>query len=73
MSEVDFLLAPLGADDIGVAQRTRRCGVAFDDLDAPIRRLTGVQTPVPYSPSLESAIVPNAAKIAQAIRDLVAE
>jgi 2-oxoisovalerate dehydrogenase E1 component len=46
---------------------------AFDDLDAPIRRLTGVQTPVPYSPSLESAIVPNPTKIAQAIRDLVAE
>ena len=46
---------------------------AFDDLDAPIRRLNGVHTPVPYSPSLESAIVPNAAKIAQAIRDLVAE
>ena len=46
---------------------------AFDDLDAPIRRLTGVQTPVPYSPSLESAIVPNPAKIAQAIRDLVAD
>ncbi len=46
---------------------------AFDDLDAPIRRLTGVQTPVPYSPSLESAIVPNAAKIAQAIRNLLAE
>ena len=46
---------------------------AFDDLDAPIRRLTGVQTPVPYSPSLESALVPNAAKIAQAIRNLIAE
>ncbi len=46
---------------------------AFDDLDAPIRRLNGVHTPVPYSPSLESAIVPNAAKIAQAVRDLVAE
>lgn len=46
---------------------------AFDDLDAPIRRLNGLHTPVPYSPVLEAAVVPNASSIAQAIRDLVAE
>jgi 2-oxoisovalerate dehydrogenase E1 component len=46
---------------------------AFDDLDAPIRRLNGLHTPVPYSPVLEAAVVPTAARIAQAIRDLVNE
>lgn len=46
---------------------------AFDDLDAPIRRLNGLHTPVPYSPVLEAAVVPNASTIARAIRDLVAE
>lgn len=45
----------------------------FDDLDAPIRRLTGVFTPTPYSPSLEAAVVPNAADIRDAIRALVKE
>lgn len=45
----------------------------FDDLDAPIRRLHGAFTPTPYSPPLEAAIVPNAAQIAQAVRDLLAE
>jgi len=45
----------------------------FDDLDAPIRRLTGVFTPTPYSPSLEAAVVPNAADIHDAIRALVKE
>ena len=45
----------------------------FDDLDAPIRRLTGVFTPTPYSPSLEAAVVPNAADISNAIRALVKE
>jgi 2-oxoisovalerate dehydrogenase E1 component len=46
---------------------------SFDDLDAPIRRLTGAHTPTPYSPPLEAAVVPNPKTIAQAIRDLVAE
>jgi 2-oxoisovalerate dehydrogenase E1 component len=46
---------------------------AFDDLDAPIRRLNGLHTPVPYSPALEAAVVPTAARIAQAVRDLANE
>ncbi len=45
----------------------------FDDLDAPIRRLTGVFTPTPYSPSIENAVVPNAEGIADAIRSLSQE
>lgn len=45
----------------------------FNHLDAPIRRLTGVFTPTPYSPPLEAAIVPTAAEIANAIRSLVKE
>jgi 2-oxoisovalerate dehydrogenase E1 component len=46
---------------------------AFDDLDAPIRRLHGASTPTPYSPTLEAAVVPNVQTIAQAVRDLLAE
>ena len=45
----------------------------FDDLDAPVRRLTGLHSPIPYSPPLEAALVPNRERIAQAIRDLAAE
>ncbi|WP_437223233.1 alpha-ketoacid dehydrogenase subunit alpha/beta [Planctomicrobium sp. SH661] len=45
----------------------------FNYLDAPIRRLTGVFTPTPYSPTLEAAVVPNAADIAQAIRSMMKE
>jgi 2-oxoisovalerate dehydrogenase E1 component len=45
----------------------------FDELDAPIRRLNGAPSPTPYSPTLEAAVVPDAAAIAQAIRDLCAE
>ena len=43
---------------------------AFDDLDAPIRRVTSLDTPVPYAPSLEEFFRPNAAKVAAAAREL---
>lgn len=45
----------------------------FNDLDAPIRRLTGAFCPTPYSPSLEGAVVPQPEEIANAIRDLMEE
>lgn len=45
----------------------------FDDLDAPIARLNGVHTPIPYSPSLESAVVPSVRAVTEAIRKLLAE
>ncbi len=45
----------------------------FNDLDAPIHRLTGTFCPTPYSPSLEPAVVPDAAAIAHAIRMLMKE
>ncbi|MDD5699221.1 MAG: dehydrogenase E1 component subunit alpha/beta [Victivallaceae bacterium] len=47
--------------------------MGFNDLDAPVRRLQGEFVPVPYSPPLESAIVPNPDHIVQAVRKLMAE
>ena len=43
---------------------------AFDDLDAPVRRVTSLDTPVPYSPPLEERFLPNVAKITEAAREL---
>ena len=43
---------------------------AFDDLDAPVRRVTSLDTPVPYAPSLEEFFMPSAAKVAAAAREL---
>ena len=45
----------------------------FDDLDAPVRRLNGMPSPIPNSLSLVTAMTPNPDTIAQAIRDLLAE
>ena len=44
--------------------------LAFEWLDAPVRRLGGLDTPIPFSPPLEDAYRPNAAKIATAAREL---
>jgi pyruvate dehydrogenase E1 component beta subunit len=41
------------------------------DLDCPIARLGGWEAPMPFSPSLEDAMVPNADRIAEKIRTLV--
>jgi pyruvate dehydrogenase E1 component beta subunit len=43
---------------------------AFDYLDAPILRLGGVEAPIPYSPILEKAAVPQVEDIVAAARRL---
>lgn len=43
---------------------------AFESLDAPIIRIGGLDTPVPFSPPLEDAYRPNATRIEAAIRKL---
>ena len=43
---------------------------AFEWLDAPIRRLGGLDVPVPFSPPLEDAYRPNAEKIAALATEL---
>lgn len=45
---------------------------AFQHLDGPVVRVAAPDTPVPYSPPLEDAYRPNAAKIAAAARELLA-
>ena len=44
---------------------------AFDYLDAPIVRLGGVDSPIPYNPDLEKAAVPQVPDIISSARSLV--
>ena len=44
---------------------------AFDDLDAPVGRIGAPFSPVPFSPPLEQAYLPNAQKIADGVKDLI--
>ncbi len=43
---------------------------AFEYLDAPIRRLASLDTPVPYAPTMEEYFLPNAEKVLSALRGL---
>lgn len=43
---------------------------AFDFLDAPIKRLGGSESPIPYNPELEKAAVPQVPDILEAARAL---
>jgi 2-oxoisovalerate dehydrogenase E1 component beta subunit len=45
---------------------------AFEHLDAPIRRLAAPDTPVPFSPPLEKAFIPQVDDVVSALRELIA-
>ena len=64
-------------------EATRSCGVgaevaaivaaeAFEDLDAPVRRLTAPDVPIPFSPPLERAVLPQVDDVREACRELLA-
>ena len=64
-------------------RRRRSCGVgaevaaliaeeAFEDLDAPVRRLTAPDVPIPFSPPLEQAVLPQLDDMKEACRELLA-
>jgi 2-oxoisovalerate dehydrogenase E1 component beta subunit len=43
---------------------------AFSSLDAPVRRVGALDTPVPFSPPLEEYVLPDVQKILEAMRSL---
>jgi 2-oxoisovalerate dehydrogenase E1 component beta subunit len=64
-------------------EATRSCGVgaelsaliaeeAFEDLDAPVRRLTAPDVPIPFSPPLEQRVLPGLDDMKEAARELLA-
>jgi pyruvate/2-oxoglutarate/acetoin dehydrogenase E1 component len=44
---------------------------AFEHLDGPVRRLATPDVPIPFSPPLEHAVLPNVERIRDACRDLL--
>jgi 2-oxoisovalerate dehydrogenase E1 component beta subunit len=43
---------------------------AFEDLDAPVKRIGAPDTPVPFSPPLEKAFIPQVEGVAAGLREL---
>jgi pyruvate/2-oxoglutarate/acetoin dehydrogenase E1 component len=42
----------------------------FEDLDGPVRRITAPDTPVPFSPPLEKAFIPQVEDVVKGLREL---
>jgi 2-oxoisovalerate dehydrogenase E1 component len=53
----------------GAELAARIAGELFEHLDAPVRRVGALNTPVAYCPDLEEAILPQSADVLKAIRD----
>ena len=64
-------------------EATRSCGVgaevsaliaeeAFEDLDGPVVRVTAPDVPIPFSPPLERAVLPQVDDVREACRELLA-
>ena len=64
-------------------EATRSCGVgaevasliaeeAFEDLDGPVVRVTAPDVPIPFSPPLERAVLPQVDDVKEACRELLA-
>jgi 2-oxoisovalerate dehydrogenase E1 component len=56
---------------LGAEIAARMCVDGFWDLDVPIARLGGPFTPVPYSPGLEQAWLPDRSSIAGTVRQMM--
>lgn len=42
----------------------------FDELDCPVKRIGALDTPIPFSPTLESYVIPNGQDVENAVREM---
>jgi len=64
--EEGWPFAGLGAQIVDEIQRT-----VFDDLDAPVLRVTGADVPMPYNRQLEKLAKPDAARVVRAAKQVL--
>ncbi len=61
-----------GRGGFGAEVAAIAAGELFDLLRAPVVRVCGTNTPMPYAPELEAFVLPDAARIADGVRSLLA-
>jgi pyruvate dehydrogenase E1 component beta subunit len=60
---------PYGGVGAEIADRVQR--LAFDDLDAPVLRVTTLDVPMPYNAKLEQLCMPQPGRVASAVKRVV--
>ena len=60
---------PLASISSEIAFRVQKD--AFDELDAPVKRVTALDTPMAYAPTLVEAYLPNKDKVIKAVKDVM--
>ena len=60
---------PLGSISSEIAFKVQKD--AFDSLDAPIKRVTSLDTPMAYAPTLVEAYLPNKDKVIKAVKEVL--
>lgn len=56
---------------VGAGVSDRIYNAAFDELDAPIRRVTARDTPIPYNRTLEASVLPSVDRVVAAAKDVL--
>tara|TARA_B100000768_G_C11280909_1_gene378545 strand:- start:1756 stop:2733 length:978 start_codon:yes stop_codon:yes gene_type:complete len=60
---------PLGSISSEIAFKVQKD--AFDSLDAPVKRVTSLDTPMAYAPTLVEAYLPNKDKVIKAVKEVL--
>lgn len=55
---------------VGAEISTQIMERAFDFLDAPVKRVSGVDVPMPYAKNLEELAIPTVAQLVAAVREV---
>jgi pyruvate dehydrogenase E1 component beta subunit len=56
---------------VGAEVASRIYEDAFDDLDAPVKRVAQLEVPLPYNRTLEQSAIPQTADVIRAVREVV--
>ncbi len=58
---------------VGAEVSARVMEQGFDLLEGPVRRVATLDTPIPFSPVLEKAAIPNPDKIVSAVKEMLGQ
>ena len=56
---------------LGASVADRIYNRVFDELDAPIRRVTALDTPIPYHKGLETLVIPSVERVVAQVKDVL--